>query len=123
MLHAEDLKHIGLTIEPMGPRTISVSSLPAILKESVVEKSLKELAQASLERGGSFVFEERIGDVFARMACHSVVRAGQTLSISEMRELLVQMDEFPLSSFCPHGRPVSVEYPFARLERDFGRIG
>lgn len=123
MLHAEDLKHIGLAIEPMGPRTISVSSVPAILKESVVEKSLKELAQASLERGGSFVFEERIGDVFARMACHSVVRAGQTLSITQMRELLVQMDEFPLSSFCPHGRPVSVEYPFARLERDFGRIG
>lgn len=123
LLHAEDLNHIGLAIEAMGPRTVSVSSIPVILKESVVEKSLKELAQAVLERGGSFVFEERIGDVFARMACHSVVRAGQTLSISEMRELLIQMDEFPLSSFCPHGRPVSVEYPFARLERDFGRLG
>lgn len=121
--HAGDLKRIGLTIEAMGPRTLSVSSVPTILKESVIERSLRDLAQASLERGGSFVFEERIGDVFARMACHSVVRAGQALSHEEMRQLLVQMDEFPLSSFCPHGRPVSVEYPFARLERDFGRIG
>jgi DNA mismatch repair protein MutL len=57
----------------------------------------------------------------ARMACHSVVRAGQALSVAQMRELLEQMDEFPLSSFCPHGRPVSVEYPLAQLERDFGR--
>lgn len=120
--HLADLAYIGLTVEPMGPRTMSISSLPMILKESVIAKSLKELAVASLERGGSFVFEERIGDVFARMACHSVVRAGQTLSHEEMHQLLVQMDEFPLSSFCPHGRPVSVEYPFGRLERDFGRL-
>jgi DNA mismatch repair protein MutL len=120
--HFNDLGYIGLTVEPRGPRTLSISSLPMILKESVIAKSLKDLATASLERGGSFVFEERIGDVFARMACHSVVRAGQTLSHEEMHQLLVQMDEFPLSSFCPHGRPVSVEYPFARLERDFGRL-
>jgi len=50
-----------------------------------------------------------------------VVRAGQALSHEQMRNLLRQMDEFPLSSFCPHGRPVSVDYPFAKLERDFGR--
>jgi DNA mismatch repair protein MutL len=122
LTQADDLKRIGLVIEPLGPRTVSVTAMPSLLKEAVIEKSLKELAQAVLERGGSFVFEERIGDVFARMACHSVVRAGQTLSLEEMRQLLLQMDEFPLSSFCPHGRPVSVEYPFARLERDFGRI-
>lgn len=118
----EDLKRIGLYVEAMGPRTVAISSMPTILKEEVIGRSLKDLAQAVLERGGSFVFEERIGDVFARMACHSVVRAGHTLSHEEMRQLLVQMDEFPLSSFCPHGRPVSVEYPFQRLERDFGRI-
>ncbi len=123
LVHAGDLSLIGLNVEAMGPRTVSVSSIPVILKEAVVAKSLQDLAQSSLDRGGSFVFEERIGDVFARMACHSVVRAGQTLSHEEMRQLLVQMDEFPLSSFCPHGRPVSVEYPFTRLEKDFGRIG
>ncbi len=122
LTQVEDLKYIGLHLEAMGPRTVSVTSMPTILKEAVIEKSLRELAQASLERGGSFVFEEKVGDVFARMACHSVVRAGQTLSLEEMRQLLLQMDEFPLSSFCPHGRPVSVEYPFAKLERDFGRL-
>lgn len=120
---ASDLQRIGLSIERLGPSALAVSSIPVILKSEVIGSSLKELAQALLERGGGHVFEERIGDVFARLACHSVVRAGHTLSHQEMRELLEQMDEFPLSSFCPHGRPVSVEYPFARLERDFGRMG
>jgi DNA mismatch repair protein MutL len=39
-----------------------------------------------------------------------------------MRSLLEEMDEFPMSTFCPHGRPVYVEYPFVKLEKDFGRL-
>jgi DNA mismatch repair protein MutL len=121
MKHQSDLRQIGLSIEQVGPRTVAVQELPVILKEAVVAKALKDVASASLDRGGSFLIEEKIGDIFATMACHSVVRAGQTLSREQMRELLNQMDEFPMSSFCPHGRPVSVEYPFSKLERDFGR--
>lgn len=120
--HQSDLGAIGIRFEQMGPRVISVQEIPVILKERVLAKALRELAEASVERGGSFVLEEKIGDIFATLACHSVVRAGQAMSHSEMRELLEQMDEFPLSSFCPHGRPVSIEYPFARVERDFGRL-
>ncbi len=116
-----DLRQIGISIEQVGPRTMAVQELPVIIKDSVMAKALKEMASASLDRGGSFVMEEKIGDIFATMACHSVVRAGQTLSREQMHELLKQMDEFPMSSFCPHGRPVSVEYPFSKLERDFGR--
>lgn len=119
--HQGDLRQIGLSIEQVGPRTVAIQDLPVILKEAVVAKALKDMASASLDRGGSFLIEEKIGDIFATMACHSVVRAGQTLSREQMRELLNQMDEFPMSSFCPHGRPVSVEYPFSKLERDFGR--
>ncbi|MBN8540311.1 MAG: DNA mismatch repair endonuclease MutL [Deltaproteobacteria bacterium] len=121
MKHQSDLHQIGFSIEQVGPRTVAVQELPVILKEAVVAKALKDVASASLDRGGSFLIEEKIGDIFATMACHSVVRAGQTLSREQMRELLNQMDEFPMSSFCPHGRPVSVEYPFSKLERDFGR--
>ena len=121
LLQTQALAKMGFSIEAMGPRSLAVSSFPALLKESAVKSGLEELAARTLERGGSFVVEEKIGDVFARMACHSVVRAGQALAFEQMRSLLEQMDEFPLSSFCPHGRPVSVEYPYARLERDFGR--
>ena len=85
------------------------------------DESLKKMADEILEQGGSFQLDKKIVDICATLACHSVVRAGQALSIPEMKSLLEQMDEFPLSSFCPHGRPVSLEWSFAQLEKDFGR--
>lgn len=119
---APELERVGVHFDQVGPQAIAVRTKPALISDRALSKVLLELAHEMLERGGSFVFEKKIGDLCATMACHSVVRAGQSLSHEQMRSLLVQMDEFALSSFCPHGRPVSVDYPFATLERDFGRI-
>lgn len=113
---------LGIEIEMLGPETIGVRSAPLILKESALHQVLEKMSQDLVEQGGSHYLERKIGDMLATMACHSAIRAGQALSLEEMKALLSQMDEFPLSSFCPHGRPVSVDYPFYRLEKDFGRI-
>lgn len=115
------LESVGLHLERLGPSLLGVKSMPALLREEAVVRALQKLAIEMVEQGDSFAWEQTMADVFATMACHSVVRAGQALSFLEMQGLLRQMDEFPLSSFCPHGRPVFVEYSFARLERDFGR--
>lgn len=118
----KDLHQIGLEVDAMGPTQIAVQSHPTWLKESGLENGLKDLADEILNQGHGFVFENKMGDFFASMACHSVIRAGQALSFEEMQSLLQQMDEFPQSSFCPHGRPVSVSWTFGEIERDFGRI-
>jgi DNA mismatch repair protein MutL len=119
--HVGDLEKLGVYIEALGPTTIGVKAAPTLLKESILSTVLDQMATEALELGGSFRMEKVIGDLCATMACHSVVRAGQALSLEQMQSLLREMDEFPLSSFCPHGRPVSVEYPYAKLEKDFGR--
>ena len=118
----EELERIGVLIDQNGPRSVAVRQMPVMIKEKAVVMALKSLAHEIVERGGGFALEGKISDLCASMACHSVVRAGQALSLEQMRSLLSQMDAFPLSSFCPHGRPVSVDYPFSKLERDFGRI-
>lgn len=113
---------LGLTLEPLGPATMGVRAAPLLLKDSVIGEALEKMAHEIVDQGGSFRLEKVIGDICATMACHSVVRAGQSLSLEQMQSLLKEMDEFPLSSFCPHGRPVSVSYSFYKLEKDFGRI-
>lgn len=118
---ADDFAKLGVHLEEMGPQTIGVRAAPLWIKEASLPKVLDQAATQMVDQGGSFVFETYVGDLAATMACHSAIRAGQSLSPDEMRALLASMDEFTMSSFCPHGRPVSVEYGFAKLEKDFGR--
>lgn len=119
---AEDIKKMGIEIEALGPSVIGVKSAPAFIKEASLPRVFEKMSHDLIEYGGSFVLEKTIGDLFATMACHSVIRAGQSLSEPEMVELLKAMDEFPMSSFCPHGRPVSIEMSFHDIEKQFGRI-
>lgn len=118
----DDFKKMGIELEPSSLETVSVYSAPSFIKEKALSEAITQMAQDILDMGGGFQLQKKIADVFATMACHSAIRAGQALSNEEMTELLKQMDEFPLSSFCPHGRPVFKQITFYELDKDFGRI-
>ncbi len=122
LFHQTEIQKMGIEIEQMGPSSIGIKSAPLFVKESSLPRVFEKLAADTVEFGGSFNLEKSISDILATMACHSVIRAGQSLSLPEMKELLISMDEFPLSSFCPHGRPVSIEMTFTEIEKMFGRI-
>jgi DNA mismatch repair protein MutL len=111
-----------LEVDILGPQTLAVRSHPALIREEAVVTALRRMADEIERQGESFSLEKVMSEAFATMACHSAVRAGKPMSLAEMKSLLQQMDTYSLSSFCPHGRPVFVEIPFAELERRFGRI-
>ncbi len=117
----QEINKLGIELDRSGPSTLSVRAAPVLVSEKSLIVVLQRFANELIDKGGSFAMEKHISGLCATLACHSVVRAGQALSLEEMNLLLVQMDEFSLSSFCPHGRPVFVEYPYYKLERDFGR--
>lgn len=117
-----EIRRLGFEIEQLGPQVLGVKSAPHIIKDSSLPAVFEKMANDLISFGGSLAVEKKISDLFASMACHSVVRAGQSLSREEMIELLRSMDQFALSSFCPHGRPVSVDMTFHELEKLFGRI-
>lgn len=120
--YKSEIQKLGFEIEQLGPEALGINSAPALIKDSGLPLVFDKMGVELLNNGGSFAIEKKISDLFATMACHSVVRAGQSLSIVQMQELLKSMDEYALSSFCPHGRPVSVEKSFTELEKLFGRI-
>lgn len=119
----DQFSRLGIALEAMGPTTLGVVSAPAVLKDFRFSILFEKIAQDVLDNGGSYSLEEKISDLCATMACHSVVRAGQAMSVVEMKSLLRQMDEFALSEYCPHGRPVFVEFSVAQIEKMFGRSG
>lgn len=116
------LEQAGIEVEALGPSSLGVLSAPELMRDSALGQSLEKMAEGLLEKSGSSCVEEKLRDLFASLACHSAIRAGQSLSRLEMQTLLKQMDQHPTSSHCPHGRPVVVRLGWGEIERRFGRL-
>lgn len=116
-----NLEKLSLIFEQSGPSQIEIITTPVLFKEKAIVQTLDKMLEQMLKNGSSFVFEDVLADLFATMACHSAIRAGQLMEKVEMESLLNLMDEFSTTSYCPHGRPVFVRYSFAKLETDFFR--
>ncbi|HEU5434215.1 MAG TPA: DNA mismatch repair protein MutL, partial [Thermomicrobiales bacterium] len=54
-------------------------------------------------------------------ACHTSIRAGQALSIPEMRELVAELERSSQPRACGHGRPTMLHLTRAELEKQFAR--
>lgn len=120
--HAEELRQWGFEIEPFGEGTLRVRAVPHGLREAQIGPALYELGDQLQAAGGSTPADWR-EQALTTIACHSAVRAGQTLSHEEMRQLLQQLERCALPRTCPHGRPTTLLLSQAQLERQFGRKG
>jgi DNA mismatch repair protein MutL len=116
-LHYEDLAEFGFSIEPFGDRTYLVRAVPLLLHNKDWTGTVRELL-ASLSGGDKSSWWETIAK---SIACHSAVRAGQTLTDDEIRELIRQLEQTSIPNTCPHGRPTMICISSGQLRREFGR--
>ena len=55
------------------------------------------------------------------MACKAAIKAGDTLSETELAEILAQREQTERAASCPHGRPTTVRLTIEELEKLFDR--
>jgi DNA mismatch repair protein MutL len=121
--HLESLRRIGFEIEPFGGDAMLVRAAPGILSDEIRSSSLRELvlqlvgADAEAASHGESWEEHALANV----ACKAAIKAGQTLSPEEQRELIRQLDGAQGRQSCCHGRPTMVRLSFSALEREFDR--
>lgn len=120
--HLELLDEWGFAVEDFGDATLRVRAVPHGLRESQIGPALYELADHLGEYSGSTPDDWR-EKILTTIACHSAIRAGQTLAHEEMRQLLQQLERCAFPRTCPHGRPTALLLSQAQLERQFGRKG
>ncbi len=116
--HGEALSGYGFALEPFGDRTYLVRTVPAILRGRDVTQAIREVLDSLAEGDAASDWEERL---VVSLACHGAVRAGDTLSPEEMRELVRQLEQTAHPHTCPHGRPTMILLTAGQLERGFGR--
>lgn len=111
----------GLHVEPFGERAYRVTATPA------------RLVHAGRTRPFDVAdFVECLGDdvrgldadqrVWASLACHSVVVAGERLEFPEMTALVERLQRCENPMHCPHGRPTIVRLEPDRIARLFKRV-
>ena len=114
----ELLAQFGFGIEPFGDRTYLVRAVPAMLAGKGIADAVKEALDSLDDEAAGANEGERIA---RSVACHGSVRAGQVLSLDEMRELVRQLEKATSPRTCPHGRPTMIHLSAGLLEREFGR--
>jgi DNA mismatch repair protein MutL len=118
--HLDGLAGFGFEIEAFGGNSVAVKQVPAALGRIKLQRLIEDVADDIAEGGKGRPADDVVEHVLATMACHSAIRAGQTLSLYEMRALLTATDRVDFS-VCAHGRPVSIRISAAELEKRFHR--
>ncbi len=114
----DELRQVGFDLERFGPSSILVRSVPAVAVGTDVQARLRDILK-ELGEGGSG--SSWLDSVAVSVACHTSIRAGQTLSLQEMRELVEQLERTQQPRACGHGRPTMLKLTQDELERQFGR--
>ncbi len=117
-----DLKELGLEIEPFGGNTFVAKAVPALLAARAVKPLIIEIVETIVEIGAAPGLAQALDKCRMIMACHAAIRANQALTESQIKGLLVQMDDCQNPSHCPHGRPTWLRWELRTLEKSFKRI-
>ena len=118
--HRDAFVALGFGIEGFGGQTLVVHSVPMPHHRFDAERALREtLASLAGDRIASAAARhERLA---MTVACKAAIKAGDVLSLAEMRALYTDLARTALPAHDVHGRQTIVQLGWDELERRFGR--
>ncbi len=119
--HQQQLTQIGFSFEMTESNTLSIIAVPSILVKQMNMRSLHELLvelTAPDNLGHTETWEEQ---ALANVACKAAIKANYFLTVSEMREMIEQLEQTKAPYSCCHGRPTMVHFGLSALAHEFER--
>ncbi|MGI0054061.1 MAG: DNA mismatch repair endonuclease MutL, partial [Thermoplasmata archaeon] len=121
---ADRIRASGFVVEPFGTGAWRVHAVPVYRGRTAPVEELPRLLEELADGGRPSVPDGIQERAAASIACHAAIRAGDVISVEEMRRVLGEL--YGLSGpalACPHGRPILLRLPRGRLDGWFGRSG
>jgi DNA mismatch repair protein MutL len=119
---AEEMSANGFEVEPMGPRSVAIQSVPAGVQTNDAEKLLTEILDGLDRENAAISIETLQAKIAASTACHAAIKINMPLDHTKMEWLLDALAKTDCPMSCPHGRPVVLRYSVKEIERAFHRI-
>ena len=121
-IHGDIFKKLGFDLEEFGGNTILIRAIPSPLPTRVASQTVTDLLDKLPEEPHTDIqLPEAIDNALITLACKAAVKAGDTLDMKEMTNLIKELSEAKLPFNCPHSRPIIVEMGRDELERRFHR--
>jgi len=116
----EQLERLGFEVEGFGGNTLIVNSVPMPHPRFDAERCLRETLDALTGNrvAGTATRHEHLA---ATVACKAAIKAGEQLSLAEMRSLFASLRDTQLPAHDVHGRSTIVQLTWDELDRRFGR--
>ena len=119
---AEELAANGFEVEPMGPKSLAIQSVPAEIAAADAEHLLTEILDGIEREHAAISIDTLQSKIAASTACHAAIKVNMPLDNTKMEWLLGALAKTDCPMSCPHGRPVVLRYSVREIERAFHRI-
>ncbi|MBP9151246.1 MAG: DNA mismatch repair endonuclease MutL [Flavobacteriales bacterium] len=115
----EDLKLLGMDIEPFGKNTFIVQGLATYINENNVKDVIDEILEEYNE-SGSLTISKKMDKLAQAMARRGSIDYGKVLQTEEMTQLIDELFACDLPYSAPSGKPTMVTMTLDELEKRFG---
>jgi DNA mismatch repair protein MutL len=100
---------------------MAVHAFPVLLSKAAPADFVRDLLDLLADAGKNPDTQQLLDDVLNMAACKAAIKAGQQLTDDEIMQLLANQDTTELSGRCPHGRPTTIKFSVAELQKQFKR--
>jgi DNA mismatch repair protein MutL len=114
------LSEAGFEMEEFGPNTYKVTQVPVVMQKVDIKTLVHELIE-DLQHADNKEIDEQSNKILTYLSCRLAYKAGDTIPLEEIAELISQLDTMDNKYTCPHGRPVKVEISLKELSKMFKR--
>ena len=119
--NGELLEKLGIELAPFGPRAMAIQAFPTLLTKADPLDFVQDLIDLLGRKDINLDSERLLDEVLNMAACKAAIKAGQKLTDSEIQQLLTDRETCEHASRCPHGRPTTIKFTTAELEKQFKR--
>jgi len=115
------LVSLGLEIESFGSRSLVIRAIPTFLAKADLQDLIMDLIQDWINFEKIPSAQDRQNSLIATLACHSAIKANESLTTIEIENLLKDILQLSTAMTCPHGRPIRIKLSRKELDAMFHR--
>lgn len=99
----------------------SLTHVPEIFQDRDPKQLFSELFETLEDSGDTRAIDRVSEEMLAFLACRAAVKAGDSLTIEQMKKIVFDLSNTPNNATCPHGRPTKIQMTLKDLNTMFHR--